>query len=133
GLERNRRKWNLLAKGWYRVSEWLATWMPNVVVTDAASIAEYYRQQYGRRSEMIPYGAKVGSVESIEVLERLDLERRAYFLYVSRMEPENNALLVRRAFECVSTPMKLALIGDATYAAEYIRQVRETADARVGI
>ncbi len=133
GLERNRKKWNLLAKWWYRMSEWLATWMPNVVVTDAASIAEYYRQRYGRRSEMIPYGAEVGVVESRDVLERLGLEHRAYFLYVSRMEPENNALLVRQAFERVETSMKLALIGDAPYAAEYIRQVRETADPRVVI
>ncbi len=33
------------------------------------------------------------------VLERLGLERAPYFLYVSRMEPENNALLVRESFE----------------------------------
>jgi len=32
------------------------------------------------------------------VLDRLCLEPRRYFLYVSRMEPENNALLVRESF-----------------------------------
>jgi glycosyltransferase involved in cell wall biosynthesis len=133
GLERNRKKWNGLAKAWYRVSEWLATWMPNVVVTDAASIASYYRERYGRSSEMIPYGAELGAVETSDVLGPLGLERRAYFLYVSRMEPENNALLVREAFEQIATRMKLALIGDAPYAADYIRQVRDTADARVVI
>jgi glycosyltransferase involved in cell wall biosynthesis len=42
GIERQRRKWNRLAKGWYRFSEWLATWCPNVVVTDAATIQRYY-------------------------------------------------------------------------------------------
>ncbi len=60
GLERHRKKWNALAKTWYRISERLATWMPNAVVTDAQSIAAYYREQYGRSSEMIPYGAEVG-------------------------------------------------------------------------
>ena len=40
GLERHRKKWNALAKTWYRISEWLATWMPNAVVTDAQSIAD---------------------------------------------------------------------------------------------
>jgi glycosyltransferase involved in cell wall biosynthesis len=39
--------------------------------------------------------------------------------------------MVRRAFETVDTGMRLALIGDAPYARDYIRQVRETADARV--
>jgi glycosyltransferase involved in cell wall biosynthesis len=131
GLERNRKKWNALAKAWYRMSEWLATWMPNVVVTDARCIADYYRDRYARESEMIPYGADIGAVESSEALGRLGLERRKYFLYVSRMEPENNALLVREAFEGLDTPMKLALIGDAPYAADYIARVRDTQDPRV--
>ena len=62
---------------------------------------------------------------------QLGLEPGGYFLYVSRMEPENNALLVREAFEQVDTPMKLALIGDAPYAQEYIGRVRDTRDPRV--
>ena len=131
GLERHRKKWNALAKSWYRLSEWLATWMPNAVVTDAQSIADYYRSKYSRDSVMIPYGAETGVVETSAVLDRLGLERRAYFLYVSRMEPENNALLVREAFEKLGTPLKLALIGDAPYAADYIARVRDTKDPRV--
>jgi glycosyltransferase involved in cell wall biosynthesis len=47
------------------------------------------------------------------------------------MEPENNGLLVRESFERVDTPLKLALIGDAPYAAEYINKVRDTQDPRV--
>jgi glycosyltransferase involved in cell wall biosynthesis len=133
GLERHRRKWNRAAKAWYRLSEWLATWMPNAVVTDAARIAEYYRERYGRASAMIPYGAETGAVETTAELDRLSLAPQQYFLYVSRMEPENNAVLVREAFENVTTPMKLALIGDAPYAADYIRQVRDTKDPRVVI
>jgi glycosyltransferase involved in cell wall biosynthesis len=133
GLERHRRKWNRLAKAWYRASEWLATWMPNVVVTDAQRIAEYYRERYHRDSEMIPYGAETGLVETTEILKRLGLERRGYFLYVSRMEPENNAVPVRQAFERMETSFKLAMVGDAPYAAEYIRRVRDTHDPRVVI
>jgi glycosyltransferase involved in cell wall biosynthesis len=49
------------------------------------------------------------------------------------MEPENNALLVRQAFEKVETDFKLAIIGDAPYAADYIRQVKDTNDKRVVI
>lgn len=131
GLERNRKKWNAAAKAWYQASEWLATWMPNVVVTDARSIAEYYQERYHRSSRMIPYGAETGPAQTTAVLEKLGLERRRYFLYVSRMEPENNALLVRESFEKLGTPFRLALIGDAPYAAEYIRRVRDTKDARV--
>ncbi|HWD00823.1 MAG TPA: glycosyltransferase, partial [Candidatus Sulfopaludibacter sp.] len=133
GLERHRKKWNALAKAWYRCSEWLATWMPNAVVTDAQAIAQYYREKYRRDSVMIPYGAEVGTVATGGVLAKLGLEPQKYFLYVSRMEPENNGLLVREAFERVATDLKLALIGDAPYAADYVAKVRDTSDPRVVI
>src|SRR5216684_2856725 len=133
GLERHRKKWNRLAKAWYLMSEGLATWCPSRVVTDAEKIAEYYRERHGKTSTFIPYGAEVGEVAGTEALESLGLERGQYFLYVSRMEPENNALLVRQAFEQTATELKLALIGDAPYADEYIGRVRETSDPRVVI
>ncbi len=131
GLERKRKKWNALAKTWYLISERLATFCPTAIVTDARKIAEYYLERYGKKSEFIPYGAETGKLQSAEVLDRLGLERDGYFLYVSRMEPENNALLVRESFEQVETPLKLALVGDAPYADEYIQRVRATKDRRI--
>lgn len=131
GLERKRKKWNKLARSWYLLSERLATICPNTIVSDAEAIAAYYRDRYGRDSVFIPYGAPVGKVATSAALDQLGLERTRYFLYVSRMEPENNALLVRQAFEQVDTPLKLALIGDAPYSHEYIRRVRDTKDPRI--
>lgn len=131
GLERKRKKWNAVARAWYLISEWLAPICATQVVTDAAQIARYYYDRYGAETIFIPYGAPVGAVPSTDVLERLNLRPREYFLYVSRLEPENNGLLVREAFEKLSTSYQLALIGDAPYADEYIRQIRNTRDPRV--
>ena len=133
GIERLRKKWNRVAKAWYLISERLATFCPDAVVTDAASIQDYYRTRYRKQTTFIPYGAEVGRVESTGALESLGLAPEQYFLYVSRMEPENHALEVRQAFESVRTDRKLALVGDAPYAQDYIRQVRDTRDARVVI
>src|SRR5262249_54137491 len=115
------------------VSEWLATVLPTATVTDAQRIADYYRARYRKSTTFIPYGATTGKVATQDILKRLGLEPGRYFFYVSRMEPENNALLVRQAFERVSTDMRLALIGDAPYAEQYIRMVRDTRDPRVVI
>ncbi|MBK9170005.1 MAG: DUF1972 domain-containing protein [Bryobacterales bacterium] len=131
GLERNRKKWNRAAKAWYWLSEWLATWCPTEVVTDARAIEAYYLERWKKRSVFIPYGAELGKVAGAATLERLGLAPGRYFLYVSRMEPENNPLAVREAFERTATDLKLALIGDAPYAHEYIRRVRDTRDPRV--
>jgi glycosyltransferase involved in cell wall biosynthesis len=131
GLERKRKKWNALARGWYLLSEWLATFLPSEVVTDAAQIQKYYRETYRKASTMIPYGAEPAQVPSRAALDSLGLRPGEYFLYVTRFEPENNPLLVREAFETLATPMKLALVGDAPYAHEYIQRVRATRDPRV--
>jgi glycosyltransferase involved in cell wall biosynthesis len=131
GLERHRKKWNQLAKNWYLLSEWLSTWCCSEVVTDAARIQEYYFDHYGKDSTFIPYGAEIGMEEGAETLDQLGLQPHRYILYVSRLEPENNALLVRQAFETVKTELKLALVGNAPYAADYIRQVKATNDPRI--
>jgi len=131
GLERKRKKWNRLARTWYLISERLATFCPSAMVTDARKIAEYYLDRYGARSEFIPYGAATGPVPSRAALDQLGIQPDRYFLYVSRMEPENNALLVREAFERVETALKLVLVGDAPYARDYIERVRDTKDQRV--
>lgn len=131
GIERKRKKWNRAAKAWYLVSEWLATFCPTLVITDALTIQQYYRERYGADSTFIPYGAELGKVPGTDAVTRLGLEPGKYFLYVSRMEPENHPLEVRAAFERVDTPLKLALIGDAPYAHEYIRRVRDTRDPRI--
>ncbi len=133
GLERNRRKWNRFAKAWYRISERLSTMFPDAVVSDADAIARYYRERYGKQTCTIPYGAETGALETTDTPAALGLAPRRYFLYVSRFEPENNALLVREQFERVETDIKLALVGDAPYARDYIARVRDTRDPRIVI
>jgi len=131
GIERKRKKWNRLAKAWYLASEWLSTFLPTAMVTDARTIEQYYRERYGKASTFIPYGAEAGKVAGTDELAKLDLEPGRYFLYVSRLEPENHPLDVLDAFEQLETAMKLALIGDAPYARQYIRELRVSWDPRV--
>jgi glycosyltransferase involved in cell wall biosynthesis len=131
GLERKRKKWNRAARAWYLLSERLSTLCPTAVVTDARVIERYYAERYDLHSDFIAYGAESGRVETTEALDQLGLQRGEYFLYVSRMEPENNALLVVRAFERARTGRKLVMVGDAPYAADYIARVKATKDPRI--
>lgn len=133
GLERNRKKWNKLAKAWYLLSERLSTFCPTHAVSDAVAIKAYYKERYNCETTFISYGAEQGKLTTKVVLDELGLEPLRYFLYVSRWEPENNALLVRESFEQVETSLRLALIGDAPYAPEYIARVRDTKDSRIAM
>lgn len=131
GIERKRQKWNWSGKAYYRFSEYLSTRFPNVMVADARVIQDYYREGYGADSVFIPYGAVLDTPQTRETLDRLGLAPREYFLYVSRLEPENNAHLLVQAFERVRTLKRLVIVGDAPYAEQYILRLRRTGDERI--
>jgi glycosyltransferase involved in cell wall biosynthesis len=131
GIERLRRKWNWLGKAYYHLGEYLSTRFPNVIVTDAKVIQQYYRNQYDAASIFIPYGVTAVKEPGHDILDEHGLIPGEYFLYVSRLEPENNAHLVVKAFEKIDTSKTLAIVGDAPYAKEYIEQVRATQDPRI--
>jgi glycosyltransferase involved in cell wall biosynthesis len=127
GLEHKRRKWNWLGKSYYRVAERLSVWLPNETVTDASVIQDYYLAKYDAASTMIVYGAEVERRLDRAAVRQWGVEPNRYVLYVSRLEPENNAAMVIEAFRRVRTPHKLLIVGDAPYAHEYIRLLRSLA------
>jgi glycosyltransferase involved in cell wall biosynthesis len=127
GLEHKRRKWNWLGKNYYRVAERLSVWLPNETVTDARVIQDYYLAKYRAGSTMIAYGAEVERRADRQAVARWGVEPNRYVLYVSRLEPENNAEMVIEAFRRVRTPQKLLVVGDAPYAHEYIAHLRSLA------
>ena len=127
GLEHKRKKWNWLGRRYYLLSERLATWLPDEIVTDARVIQDYYLARYKARTNMIAYGADVERREDRAAVAQWGVEPDGYVLYVSRLEPENNAHLVIEAFKKVSTARKLLIVGDAPYAQDYISDLRSRA------
>lgn len=128
GIERKRAKWGPIGRTWYRISERIATFAPSAVVTDAGVIRDYYRERYGRTTEMIPYGAPLLDRQPPPDLQAFGLTPGGYVLYVSRLEPENNAHLVIRAFRHVPGNMPLVIVGDAPYASAYKATLKSLAD-----
>jgi glycosyltransferase involved in cell wall biosynthesis len=131
GLERKRKKWNWFGRTYYLMSEWFSTFLPTAIVTDAQVIQDYYATKYKKESEMIAYGAEVARRAAPEKLLGFGLEPNKYVLYVSRLEPENNAHLVIEAYQKVKTDLPLVIVGGAPYAQEYIAQLKSTRDPRV--
>ncbi len=126
GLEHKRKKWNSIARRYYLIAERLATILPTETVTDAKVIQEYYLARYRAESTMIAYGAEVERRPD-PMVRRWRVEPNRYVLYVSRLEPENNAHLVIEAFKRVRTAHKLLIVGDAPYAREYINDLKARA------
>src|SRR5256714_1459338 len=126
GLEHKRKKWNWIARNYYLMAERLATMLPTETVTDAKVIQEYYLARHRAVSTMIAYGAEIERRVDPSV-RRWRVEPNRYVLYVSRLEPENNAHLVIEAFKRVRTGHKLLVVGDAPYARDYINDLKARA------
>jgi glycosyltransferase involved in cell wall biosynthesis len=115
-----------VARQYYLIAERLATILPTETVTDARVIQDYYLARYGTESTMIAYGADVERRPDPSV-RKWGVEPNRYVLYVSRLEPENNARLVIEAFKRVRTARKLLIVGDAPYAQQYIADLKDHA------
>lgn len=133
GIERLRKKWGRAGRGWYWLSEFLATKMPSAIVSDATVIHDYYRQKWNADSTMIPYGANTDRPETSAALSTYGLNPGGYLLCVARLEPENNIDLVLRAFARVKTDLRLVIVGDTPFDNEYKDRLRASAakDPRV--
>lgn len=127
GLEWQRRKWGGMVARYLKYSEKMAGVTANAVITDARWIQDYYLREYGKEAVYIAYGADIMYCPPNETLETYQLEKNGYILYVGRFDPENNALVVREAYdEMREARKKLVMVGDAPYAGDYIRRLKDT-------
>lgn len=148
GIERMRGKWNVLGRWWYRLGEICSVLFATKIISDAKVIERYYLDTYQASSTVIPYGCdksfdlavqkKISGqpsgidrdVECRALFEELKISADKYILYVSRLEPENNAHVVIAAYKRLPAHLReipLVIVGDAPYAAQYIAALRESA------
>jgi glycosyltransferase involved in cell wall biosynthesis len=127
GLEHKRKKWGWLGRRYYKLAEYLSTVLPNEMVTDAQVIHDYYQVRHKAPSTMIAYGGEVERRPDRALVRKWRVEPNRYVLYVSRLEPENNARLVIEAFKKVRTAYRLLIVGDAPYAENYISDLKARA------
>jgi len=131
GIEKRRAKWGAFGRAVYALSERLACTLPDALVTDAEVIRSHYLRRYGAPSSVVTYGVDARPLWQSGTVRRLGLEKRAYFLYVSRFEPENNPHRVAEAYRLVGGEMPLAMVGGAPYASEFIESFTRGADPRL--
>ncbi|HVE94752.1 MAG TPA: glycosyltransferase, partial [Acidimicrobiales bacterium] len=127
GLDRQRAKWGRFARWWLSRSERWAIPAATVLVTDAHSIKKYYSDCYGADSTFIPYGAPDGPVTGTDEITGRGLVPGGYVLYVSRLEPENNAHIALEAYASSGITLPFVVVGGAAYGSNYESSLHELA------
>lgn len=119
GLDWKREKWPNWAKRYIQISEYLATKLPNIYLTDSQVVQGYYRDRYNEEPAYVPYGSDVEPLPPGETLARFGLQPQKYVLFVGRLVPENCAHHLVTAFRKLNTDFKCVIVGDASYAEAY--------------
>jgi glycosyltransferase involved in cell wall biosynthesis len=132
GADFARAKWSGFGRWWLHRSESWASHLADSVVADNGTIKQRYRELYNIDAELIPYGANVVTQDpGSEALKKFQLTSKKYFLYVSRLTPENAADLAMAAHQASGVGLPLVVIGDAPYQHEYIAKLKSiTANAK---
>lgn len=131
GLEWKRRKWGKFASRFLKLSEEIASVICHTFIADSREIQKYIKDEYGKESCFIAYGAIPGCHEDEAVLAKHGLTKRGYFLQVCRLEPENNTDVVIREYVQTKSDLPLVILGDAPYADNYKQSLLTMADSRI--
>jgi glycosyltransferase involved in cell wall biosynthesis len=81
--------------------------------------------------EYIPYGTTISMAVDEKVLEKHNLERDKYVLFVGRLVYEKGIHTLVEAFAKVKTDLKLVIIGGALTPGSYVENLKKMADKRV--
>jgi glycosyltransferase involved in cell wall biosynthesis len=130
GLEWKRAKWGPVGQRYYRVAESMAVRWSDALIADAQGIADYYRQEFGAPTTLLPYGAPLIDPTS-DRLGELGLEAGEYHLVVARFEPENHVDVIVEGYRRSSASKPLVVVGSAPYSDAYTARVHAAADGRV--
>jgi N-acetylglucosaminyldiphosphoundecaprenol N-acetyl-beta-D-mannosaminyltransferase len=132
GADFSRKKWRGFARSWLQRSEKWATKSADCIIADNATIVDRYEREYGMRPDHLSYGLTVRD-ESVQCgeLARWGLQPDGYFLYVSRLTPENEAELLLKAYRETPDPLPLVLVGGDPYEHAYRRKLDALATDRV--
>ncbi|WJW76292.1 glycosyltransferase [Thiohalobacter sp. IOR34] len=132
GADSEREKWRGFAKTYLRWSEKIACLLADTIIADAKEIQRRYLNLYSKETTFIPYGANIwprrNEAHNTSVLEEFGLSDDGYFLFVSRLTPENHAHTLIEAFKRANTDLKLVIVGDAPYVNEYKKELEKLCD-----
>ena len=128
GADFARAKWSGFGRWWLRKSESWAACLADVVIADNGTIKQRYRELYHADATLIPYGSNVVKNDpGNEWLQKFGLKSNQYFLYVSRLTPENAADLTIEAYLESGTTLPLVVVGDAPYQHDYLSKLKNLA------
>lgn len=124
GMEWKRDKWGIIAKIFFRLSDYTVAYFPTKTTAVSKLQKTYYESRFGSEIVYIPNGVSPAEHRPAGRILKLGLAPNRYILFAARLEEGKGAHFLIPAFRSIDTNMKLVIAGDAAYAERYKTQLR---------
>jgi glycosyltransferase involved in cell wall biosynthesis len=131
GLDGQRAKWGVGARAYLTLCEWASVRCPTSTGVVSRELRRYFNETYRSDTTYIPNGVTLKEKRGSEPLAGFGLSGRDYIVYVGRLTPEKDCHLLIEAFSALDTSLKLVFVGGASYADEYVTQLKSHAGDRI--
>jgi glycosyltransferase involved in cell wall biosynthesis len=111
GLEWKRTQYSKPVQQFIKKAEAWAAKYSDYMVADSSGIQQHISDTYQQQSILIPYAAEVFTQPNASIPEQFHLSPFAYYLIVSRLEPENNVDMIIEGFLNSKQDGELVIVG----------------------
>lgn len=121
-------KWNWFAKQYLKFGEWAAVHFPHRTIVISHTLQVFCRKTWRRPTIYIPNGAELPGPQGTDLIHELGLEPNRYLLGVGRLVPNKAYDVAMEAYRRVESDMPLVIVGEAYYATDYDRRLKQLAE-----
>jgi glycosyltransferase involved in cell wall biosynthesis len=132
------QKWGLFAKAYLKMGEYIISKVPDKTIAVSKILSDYIWEKFKKRAINIPNGMSVFPVEKYNKLEKWNLQKKGYILYVGRLIRHKGVHFLIKAFirledKHLTRGKKLVIVGDGFYTDDYVKELKEMAQGRENI
>lgn len=128
GLDHQRAKWGKFAKAYIMLGEKCAAKYADEIIVLSKGVQRYFKDTYGRDTVFIPNGVdKVERIEADIIVEKYQLKKDGYVLFLGRLVPEKGIRYLINAYKTIKTDKKLVIAGGSSDTYTFSEELKELA------
>jgi glycosyltransferase involved in cell wall biosynthesis len=135
-IDSQRKKWNLFARIFLQVCEFLILKVPNATTVNALPMQKYYLNKFRAETIYIPNGINIPKQRlKPNGIKKWELGERNYILFAARLEPEKGCHTLITAYKDLVSQglsfIKLAIAGHKGFSTSYVKDLLRNEDNNI--
>jgi glycosyltransferase involved in cell wall biosynthesis len=132
-LDRQNKKWGLIARTYLYLGEWAAAHFPHATIAVSRSLKRYCKEKLHKEVDYIPNGAAPKAYPGDDLLAKWGLKRDGYILTVARLVRPKGIHHLVQDFDGFEDRLKLVIVGAGDAHSDYAEELRKLSEGNSAI